>query len=423
MNSSRTPIVDALRGIALFGILVVNIQSFVWGIDTATLGRLYANSAMADRVTVLLTAMLFEFKFYPIFCFCFGYGFAVQSRQWIARGQDAPLFFWRRISFMIVVGAFHGIFIWFGDILTRYGVTALILRRHLGKGPKQLMRVLRFWLIIALALAIAISALSIPDLPISSAHDESTEVTTLVRTIYTSGTWLDITQQRLKDYLTVLGGFVFLFPLVLCLFLMGAITAHAGWLRRPEKYRAFWLRILLISALIGLPMNVLYTQLSYNVAQNIWDEITFFSLLSGYAMPFVSAVYVAIFALMAPSSFGRALIALFAPAGKFTLTHYLFQSILLSFLLYGYGFAIGTKLHQAELFVLACAIYLFQLLVSHLYLRTGKQGPAEWLWRRFVGIGASKNTTRAPNMPPGPSIEGPQQEPRVISPSEDTKVP
>jgi uncharacterized protein len=418
MSSSRAPIVDALRGIALFGILVVNIQSFVWGIDTATLGRLYADSAIADRVTVLFTAMLFEFKFYPIFCFCFGYGFAVQSRKWIARGQDAPLLFWRRIIFMMIVGAFHGIFIWFGDILTRYGVTALILRRHLGKGnnkgPKKLLRVLRFWLIIALALAIVISALSIPDLPISSAQDESTEVTTLVRTIYTSGTWLDITQQRLKDYFTVLGGFVFLFPLVLCLFLMGAITAHAGWLRRPEKYRALWLRILLVSALIGLPMNVLYTQLGYNVAQNAWDGLTFFHLFSGYAMPFVSAMYVAIFALLAPSLFGRALIALFAPAGKFALTHYLFQSILLSFLLYGYGFAMGGKLHQAQLFILACAIYAFQLLVSHLYLHTGKQGPAEWLWRRFIG-GGGASTSRTSGTLRSAAIETP--------PIDSTKVP
>ncbi len=54
MSSLRTPIVDALRGIALFGILVVNIQGFVWGIDTPALGRLYADSAIADRLTFLL---------------------------------------------------------------------------------------------------------------------------------------------------------------------------------------------------------------------------------------------------------------------------------------------------------------------------------------------------------------------------------
>jgi uncharacterized protein len=396
MSSSRAPIVDALRGIALFGILVVNIQSFVWGIDTATLGRLFADSAMADRVTVLLTAMLFEFKFYPIFCFCFGYGFAVQSRKWMARGQDASALFMRRISFMVIVGALHGIFIWFGDILTRYGVTALILRRHLGKGPKELLRVLRFWLIIAFALAIIITALSVPDLPIGSTKDEPMEVTTLVRMIYSGGTWLNITQQRLKDYFTVLSGFIFLFPLVLSLFLMGAITAYAGWLRRPEKHRQLWLRILLVSAAVGLPMNVLYTQIGYGVANNNWDGLTFFHLFSGYAMPFVSTMYVAIFALLAPSAVGRALIALFAPAGKFALTNYLFQSVVLSFLLYGYGFALGGKLHQAELFVMACAIYAFQLIASHLYLRTGKQGPAEWAWRRFVSAdGVSRGSSNA----------------------------
>lgn len=77
----RDPLIDALRGFALFGILAVNIQGYVTGLSAPSLGILSSQSTRADHHTVLLTAFLFEFKFYPIFSFCFGYGFAVQTRR------------------------------------------------------------------------------------------------------------------------------------------------------------------------------------------------------------------------------------------------------------------------------------------------------------------------------------------------------
>ena len=78
---TRDDLIDALRGFALFGILAVNIQSFVWGLGSATLGVLYESSSVADELTVFFTALFFEYKFYPIFCFCFNYGFAMQAQR------------------------------------------------------------------------------------------------------------------------------------------------------------------------------------------------------------------------------------------------------------------------------------------------------------------------------------------------------
>ncbi len=384
-SSSRAPVIDALRGIALFGIVAVNIQSFVGGIESPPLGALTQASSAADKLTLLLTAFLLEYKFYPIFCFCFGYGFAVQSRQWIARGLDARALFLRRTNFMLVLGVLHGIFIWFGDILSRYALAAYVLRGHIGKGPKKLLGLIRFWLFLYGVLVVIFAALMLVHTPDAAERQAQLDASTMAINIYTNGTWLDITLQRAKDYGVVTLSFLMVFPQVMVLFFLGAITAHMGWLRNVEKSRAFWWRVLFISAVIGVPVNLLYTYSAYWVAHTPLGAWFAWHSIAGFLLPFMAAAYVAAAALIAPSRFGRRLIALFAPAGRFALSNYIAESLLLSFLLYGYGAGWGKAMRQADLFLLASALYILLLVASHLYARTGRAGPLEALWRRYVG--------------------------------------
>jgi uncharacterized protein len=387
MSSSRTPIIDALRGVALFGILAVNIQSFSSGVQIPSLGLLDAESSTADYVTIVLTALLFEYKFYPIFCFCFGYGFAIQVRKWVARGQDASRLFTRRITFMLLLGVFHGVFIWFGDILSRYAVTAFILSMHWQSRPGKLIVAARFWFIFTIATTIFISATSLmPEFTADMNRAIIDEFNATSR-IYTQGTLWAITTQRAYDFMTISVAFIFLIPQVLLLFLLGAITAQMGWLRNPEKWRALWWRVFLIGAVIGIPCNLMFTDRAYSIATNPGVHIGFWQEFASQGTPFLSAMYVAAIALSAHTMAGKAVIALFAPAGRFALTNYLLQSTVLSFLLYGYGLGWGTSLRQTQLLQLACTLFTAQLLVSHLYKRTGWQGPMEALWRRFVGDG------------------------------------
>jgi uncharacterized protein len=125
--NERENIIDALRGFALFGILIVNIQSFAWGVGAPTMGMLWEDATWLDEATIWLTAFIFEYKIYPLFCFCFGYGFAVMAKRWRYAGLNAiqvKARFNRRLNFMLVLGLFHGIVIWFGDILARYALAA-----------------------------------------------------------------------------------------------------------------------------------------------------------------------------------------------------------------------------------------------------------------------------------------------------------
>ncbi len=389
MNANRSLCIDAFRGLALFGILAVNIQSFVWGLSGPTLGVLSVDSKFADRATVFLTALLLEYKAYPIFCFCFGYGFAVQTQHWNAAGEDAASRFASRLRIMFFLGAVHGIFLYFGDILSRYAVTGFILRRHIGKNAHELWQTVKFWLVVA-----CVTALLSAILVVSTSGAEADQNQLVAQqmqlqevdrlfSIYTTGTYLDITRQRWQDYWQIALGYIFTMPQIMLLFLLGALTAKMKWLKHVEQHRTHWRKILFTATLIGVPLNIFYALGAVEQAQSPTAAPSFVHMLASSFIPILAAAYVALVALFSTSAIGKRLLIFFASAGRIALTNYITQSILMGTLLYGYGFALGSGLTQFQMLQIAMLIYAAQLMLSHIYLRNFSIGPLEFLWRKL----------------------------------------
>lgn len=390
-TSHRELLPDALRGFALFGILMVNIMSFAGGLDGGSLGAFTAATTAPDRVVVALVAFLAEYKFYPIFSFLFGYGFALFWRKARLRGADTDRLFARRVGFMAVLGIAHGVLIWFGDILSRYALVALLLKGRLHFGPKRLLLSIRRWLVAAVLIAAALSLGSVADNLASSAFESVTqqnvpkrEANTATLHLYAAGSYGDITQQRLIDYANITVFFAFLVPQVLVLFLCGAFIARAGWLRHADRHRDKWARILRIGLYVGVPANLAWAALQVTNAmeQSIW--FTPVAALLDVAMPVLAGAYVAAFALLATDARRSGVFRTLACAGRMPLTNYLSQSVICSFLLYGYGLGLGDDLRQSQLALLAVGIYAAQLVWSRAWLARFEQGPMEMMWRRFT---------------------------------------
>lgn len=390
-NTERALSIDALRGIALFGILAVNIQSFVGGIYGPTLGQLNLFSSLADTATVFVTALLLEYKFYPVFCFCFGYGFAVQARKLNLKGHDARAHFASRLNIMFLFGVIHGVFLYFGDILTRYAITGYLLRRHLvkGAGPRHMLRAIRFWFWVAVTVTVISALLSIgasaDDFNGADAWLRETAMQTVNsnRTIYTSAGFWEITQQRFQDYWQITLFFVFNLPQIMLLFLVGAFVAQMGWLRNPEKHRAIWKKILIAALLIGIPLNIFYAFNAIETASNPGMGQGAAMVLVSAAIPVLAFAYIAATALIATTATGRRVLAIFATPGKIALTIYLSESALMGALLLGYGFKLGDSLTQFQLFGIAVGLYAVLVIASHIYPRYFRQGPMEVLWRHL----------------------------------------
>lgn len=384
----RDDLIDALRGLALFGILAVNIQSFVWGVGSPSLGVLHPDSSTADEVTLFLVALLFEYKFYPIFCFCFGYGFAVQTRRWTAGGINAGERFTRRMNFMLIMGALHGLLLWFGDILARYAIAGYILRRYLGQGPRALLNATKFWLIVAVVTGVVFACIagvtSADDSDAAQQNESAKMEGAQTFEIYTESGYIDATIQRAKDFLTVTVTYVFVLPQLMPFFLLGALAAQLKWLRYASRYRSFWQRVFWFGLLIGLPVNIAFAVSQVAVASNPWMPSSIWAALLPTFTPVLALAYVAAFALLRATVPGLALMRLLAPAGRVALTLYISQSVLMMLLLNGFGLGLGAAFGQLQLFVTALMAYGLLLVLAHLMQRFTIPAPLEVLWRRYT---------------------------------------
>src|ERR1044071_4973596 len=134
----RIEVLDVLRGLAVCGILIGNMQWFSgYGMMPETL---LAQTPLYDRVTHFLVHFLVEGKFYSIFAFLFGFGFALQIARAEERGDThASLFKWR-LFWLLVIGLLHAYLLWAGDILSIYAVTGFFLILFRNKPDKSLLK-------------------------------------------------------------------------------------------------------------------------------------------------------------------------------------------------------------------------------------------------------------------------------------------
>ncbi len=394
--------VDALRGLALFGILAVNIQCFVTGLDVPSLGILDSRSTLADHCVVLLTAFLLEFKFYPLFCFCFGYGFAVQTRRWARERHSAPAGvgleagvgagerFTRRMNALLCIGLLHGGLLWFGDILTRYAIAGHVLRRYAGCGPRGLLRAAKMWLAAALVLTVVLAGMMAAGAAVETAQERADRRQAAqsagehAMAAYTHGSYVDATIQRVHDFAIVTAGFIMVLPQIMAIFLAGAITAQLGLLRYPARHRDFWRRMLRLGLIIGIPINAVYAWTQWQASQHPWStpqSVT--SMVCGDLAPILSIAIIAGVALLGDGRAGRLAVRLLAPAGRRSLTLYVGQSVAMALLLSGFGLGLGAVFGPARLFFLAVVIQALLLAASHFMQRHAIRGSLETLWRRL----------------------------------------
>lgn len=377
----RSERIDALRGCAVFGILLVNVWAFVYGYS------LYRYSvqdglSLADQLSIVFVAAVAEQKFYPIFAFLFGAGFALQTGR-----RPATEAYLRRLRWLLAVGLVHGTLIWFGDILTAYAVTGFWLVASAARPLRELAATLRVALVLNLVIVLGYGA------AIALSHGAAPEQVTAqvleaqrAHAVYTQGGWGAIALARLDDFGANLLGFVIFVPRLALLFLLGVFAVRLGWLTRPERHRALWRKVLTIGLVVGVPLNAWWALVALADTLNPFAPLPGAGLalaLLDVAGPCLGAAYVAAFMLM------RAPVAAWlVPVGKMALTNYLTQSLLLSFLLQGVGLGLGAVLTRAQLLGVCLGLMALQLLLCRWWLAHHAQGPVEAAWRRFASARA-----------------------------------
>lgn len=385
-DASRITLIDALRAVALFGILQVNIQSYLWGLGGLTVFA--TPPSAADQAVYLLIATFVSTKFLSLFAFLFGYGFALQMRS-LRRAhdaRDARRAYRRRLLFLLAIGVLHGTLLYFGDILTTYALCGFVLLLYAASRPRVLARHAGRWLWGYVAISVLLTFFMagagrfLPAEDIAQVPPEWLARFAAAATgdyaAFQSVTWSDYVDLTLLS-LTLAS------PYVIGLFVLGALAGRLGWLAHPARHPKVWRNARRIGW-AALPVAALGAWLSLQSqidTPGLPSAVGF--TLTSLSFPLVG-LYLAWVIARRDAQWLQRVVAWLAPAGRMPLTNYLAQSVLMGLLLSGWGLGWGIDLGVAQLALLALAIVVLQIVASRAWIARFGQGPVEALWKRVT---------------------------------------
>lgn len=358
--SSRVGSIDALRGIALFGVLAINLET-EFRISIFQQFLPHASDQGLSRLIDSALDIFVDMKAFALFSLLFGVGLAIQFDR-LGHSERRTLLV-RRLLVLLVFGLIHLFLIWNGDILTEYALAGLVVLPFLF-GPTWLMA-------IGCATFLALFLLQ-PLLPAPfplPGHAWLAEHVREANQIYANGTFTEILQFRIREVATFLPLHSYVFSRTLGLFLLGALSWRMELFEgAPRMMRWLWpAAALLIGG--GLILTVaLPAQHSLGPAGTVL-------LALGYA-----GLVIAIEATKA----GRRWLRWAEPLGRMAFTNYIIQSIILSFVFYGYGIGLFGTLDSVTGLAIVLAVYVAQVMSSRLWLDRFRYGPIEWLWRALM---------------------------------------
>jgi len=379
-SNERQQMVDALRGFALLGILLVNIASFA-----STFYGLGIPDPMAvslpDRIASFVRAFAFETKFYLLFSFLFGYSFTLQMRAAEREGRPFVPRMARRLIGLLVIGVAHAVLLYYGDILMAYAVLGTLLLMLRRRGDLLLAcAAVALVLITSLAWARIGRMYTQADMQMAAqaAYADAEAALAAYR-----GTAASVIAQHLRDlshtwWITALVQA----PEALAMFFAGLIAGKRGLLARVEAHRTLLRRMLWWGLGIGLPGALAYALPTLRLNDAVRE-------LQGLAVtlltaPFLAAAYAAGMLLVFQTGGGRMLARMLAPAGRMALTNYLLQSAACAWIFLAYGLRWIGAIGPLATFGVALAIFAGNLLLSAWWMRRFAYGPVEWLLRAFT---------------------------------------
>jgi uncharacterized protein len=408
----RITSLDKLRGVAILGILVMNIYAFAMPF-IAYMNPLRGGGAEAHNIgTWVFTHILFDQKFISIFAMLFGAGLVLMTERAEARGAKPARFYFRRQFWLVVIGALHGYFIWFGDILFAYAVIGMIVYPLRKRSPRALIIIACLLLPVTQLLNFG-NAKMMEQLLVEVAE---------IETLLEQGEVLDEEQQKTlegweqqrvfmmptdddiqKDIDAYRGGYVDIVqhraPLVAmmqvfmvlafglwrisALMMIGMALMKLGILT-GERSADFYRRFMLVFYLLGLPLTV------FSAADLLAHQFEPLYILrvGGMANYFGSILvalgHIGLVMWIAKTGALQGLMDRFAAVGRMALTNYLAHSVILTTVFYGYGFGLYNTVPRFQQMGFVLAVVALQLLWSKWWLERYRFGPVEWLWRSLT---------------------------------------
>jgi uncharacterized protein len=364
---------DVLRGFALLGILVVNIQFMGLNSDQGARGEW--TQGFANGSATFLIAALFAGKFYLLFSFLFGY-----SSNYVIQNNRSNRARWiKRCFVLIAFGALHFTFLWHGDIIFLYGLFGLLLTFFFFRSD----RTIQIWTRIVFSVsAVFIALFGVLTIIVEYLLKEDLGITTesSLDVILQNGTFLESIPARIEVWLLSISSGIFLQGgLAFAAFLLGLRLARSNFLSSPIN-KAANSRLMIKGLFFGLPIQVvaaavlLRNEQAAEPSESIYLVALFISFVSA---PLLSMFYVGVIRKLVEEK--PHLVLWMMPAGKMSLTIYISQSVVTSLIFGPWGLGLFQALQTWQVFLLAFAIWLILSYLAAQWLKKFNQGPLEKL--------------------------------------------
>ncbi len=389
----REIFMDVLRGFAILGIFIANLNGFSWYSDQAKASGPYLVPEWDHKMS-FLHHMFIEGKFYSIFSLLFGWGIALQVKRGVAGGGNFMPTIRRRLYFMLLLGAVH-LLIWPGDIVFFYALLAFILlplRKFSNKtllitgiilvlSPMLLYWAKMTWPVLNYPAELMVKTGIRVDGALMNIQSEEEFMK-----IMNEGNWFDQLKMNISGFFFRYNYLFFVsrVPKVLGMFLIGYVVGRSDFYRNISQHKKLLYWIIAGGLAIGLPANYF---LAYYMSNHMGDyfqlKIKGLYQTIAYALGVVplALAYVGILMLLFQRGWGKKLLLPLAPAGKMAFSNYVTQSLIGNFVFLGAGLGYMRQVGPVYYTLFGIMVFIFQVILSTVWLKYFNYGPVEWLWR------------------------------------------
>lgn len=377
----RVPTLDLLRGIAVLGILLVNIYSFALPEVVRLDASLMPHYSNFEQWCWYLIYFFADTKFIALLSLAFG------ASLWLFAADKQALtdselnnLQWRRSISLLVFGAAHGYLLWDGDVLVTYALFSFVVWRWRYWGDRKLM--------FTALILFAIQALLYGGMfwlpadvwqELSYMFDEAALAEEMAH--YQQGWWQQASR-RFADALSmqliaVFGGW---FPC--SMMLVGVVLARRGYFSAQAPANSS--RLLMVTLLLGALLMLLTLLLNRASGFTSQYALTLGMELQMFASGVLAIAYALLIARWARTLVWPVCRAVLMAVGRMALTIYIMQTLIFTSIFYGYGLGWYGQLALSQLLLVIFSVWILQCVFAVLWLRYFYSGPLEWLWRRFV---------------------------------------
>lgn len=380
-KKNRVEILDVIRGFAILGIIIANIQSWS-GYKFIPFDVLEGLDYYSLNDTIKYYFMFFiDTKFYTLFSMLFGIGFYIQFSKQKENQVEFMKTYRKRLWFLIMFGAIHSFF-WSGDILLIYGLVGLVFvtLRNLQEKTMFILAIFLYYVYLVYDL---VFALYFPDMAgiTATAYKTYPNISSVELTaIFQNGSFFEVLQ---INWHNLYYRYLDLIPSgrltkLLALFLLGY------YLMSINYFTTYARSVKLLFLLLFLGIGIEYIAIEIGGSMSVYSsDLTnvLYKFVSATGQIFLALSYISILAILDEKAFFKKFFHLFAYVGRMSFTNYLMHTLLGFLIFYPYFGGLFGTMGLLEISILAIVLYAFQVVFSIVWLKFFAFGPLEWVWR------------------------------------------